>query len=297
MSKLIKLSKNLNIGGYSLPADFQCVDNDFLSSLLPLTFVQRANAIFTHFTGKTLSDNAFDCFEDKDFLASVISVDDGLNILELFDGKNLSYEDYVFSSKTPIEEVASLVIPIISGYIDLVDSECIKLGEKINIVSSVDDGRILLALYLLKLALFPINTLILGSESEVQEKVKGLYFECPQGNEVGEISNLFYEDFDYVFDPITAASLVSYDCYLEDFDDESTTLILALISPYLFARKIVKTLYNKNEISVDNALKIIFNETGLEVPNSIKNKQLQPFYKNSEKLSVKDAIKIIKNTF
>ena len=150
---------------------------------------------------------------------------------------------------------------------------------------------------LVKLALFPINTLILGTENEVQEKVKGVYFECPQGNEINEISKLFYEDFDYVFDPISAVSLVSYDCYLEDFDDESTTLILSLVSPYLFARKIVKTLFNKNEISVDNSLKIINNETGLEIPNSIKNKSIQPFYKNSEKLKINEAIKIIKNTF
>ena len=82
------------VGGYSLPADFQCISLNFLASLEDLSFEERIEKIYTHITGKTLPQNAFSNLEEADFPASVASIDQGLSVLELFDGKNANYTDY-----------------------------------------------------------------------------------------------------------------------------------------------------------------------------------------------------------
>jgi hypothetical protein len=95
------------------------------------------------------------------------------------------------------------------------------------------------------------------------------------------------KDTDYIFDPISIRGLIAEDEYYSDYEDGKVTVVLSLISPYKFARRIYKTLTGKNEISVEKAINGVYNETAIEVPNGIINGETTPFYKeDGDKLDV-----------
>ena len=91
-----KLIKTKEIGGYKLPADFQCLTNDLLYSLIDLSFVDRIEKLYNHVTNKILHKNVFESLKTATMPASVVSVDDGFSVLELFDGNTANYQDYFF---------------------------------------------------------------------------------------------------------------------------------------------------------------------------------------------------------
>lgn len=281
------------IGWYNLPADFQCLDIKYLDELKDKTFEERIIGLYHRFTGKTLTLDAFAKVKVSEFPASVVSVDDTICALELFDGENLNYKDYFFDD-TLLGQVVSLAVTIVSSYVDLFDSGIIELGENINVATDLSDGRFLLALYLLKYAKLPIETVIFGVKTPVEEFVKGFSFQTVMKGECEEITRAFFEETDYVLDPISANGMVACDLFYSDYDDDNITLLLSLVSPFLTARNVLKNLTNINEISVDKAINKLSLITALEIPKAIEDKTVLPFYSTESDFSVKDALEIVK---
>ena len=282
------------VGGYSLPADFQCISLNFLASLEDLSFEERIEKIYTHITGKTLPQNAFSNLEEADFPASVASIDQGLSVLELFDGKNANYTDY-FVLGDSYTEIVSFSSVIVSAYVDLVSGGVISRGEKINLAFNGDDGRILLCAYFLKQLKLPVDVIIVGVEKPVDGLYKDVYIQSPMEGEVSTLISGVYDDLDYLIDPLSTYGLVSYDLYYGDYDDDRVTLLLALASPYLYARQVLKYAFSLNEISVTKAIKMLNELTAIDIPSGIENGNLQPFFKTNSPLSINDALEIIKS--
>ncbi|MBO7215157.1 MAG: hypothetical protein J6V66_06670 [Clostridia bacterium] len=285
---------NAKIGGYKLPADFKCLNTNFLGSLEDLSFAERLASIYKFVLGKNLPNGLVERFDSDEFLANVLSVDDKISVLELFGGETCSYNDFIFDKSSFEMEICSLAFVIVSDYVDLAEGGVINLGEKINVGAQVCDGKLLLAMHFCTLIKLPINTLIFGTDKPVDETFKNMFFATPKSGEVDEITNAFFEETEYLFDPVSAGGLVAYDIFYDDYEDDLETLIISLYSPYLFSRALLKTLTGINELSVDKAIKKLSEFTALEVPNCIESGFLAPFYKNLSEISVKDALEIIK---
>ena len=106
------MNGNLNekqIGRYILPADFKCVDSNFLSELYNVDFIDRVAKTFKYLSNKEMSIEAYNYFNELEFPAGVVSLDGFLSVLELTYGKSLTYEDYFFDKSSPINEIYSLV--------------------------------------------------------------------------------------------------------------------------------------------------------------------------------------------
>lgn len=292
----IKLTNNKQIGGYNLPADFQCLTLDFLRSIGELSFKERISSLYNFVTGKNLNNSVFDGLYDTEFFANVLSIDEGLALLELIDGKKGNYEDYFFNVEDKELSIVLFALVIVTGYVDLCDGGFIDFGDKINIACDVNDGRLLLALYFAKLLKLPIQTLILSVEKPINATLKDVYFESPTGNELDEITANFFEEYDYVLDPVSAGGLVSYDLFYSDYEDDNVTLLLSLVSPYYYCRRVLKTVAKINEISIDNAIKKLYNFTAQEIPLAFEDKSFVKFFKTADNLSAKDAIDIIKSS-
>lgn len=293
MGANIEKTLNEKIGGYKLPADFKCLSLDFLKSLTDLSFQERIVSIYQFVLNKTIPETFFESIDLAEYPANVYGVDDEISVLELFDGNTLTFLDYAFGNSLE-EKVSSLAFAIVSAYVDLCDSKIVNFGEKINIVADASNGIIALSLEFAKRIKLPIETLILGVDKLCDSTLKGVYFNASLDGEVEEIISMFYDETDYLLDPVSANGLVAYDYFYSDYEDDKISLLIALNSPYLFARSLLKTITGINEISVDKAIKKLCEFTAIEVPSSIENGGVQPFYKKNNEILVKDALEIIK---
>ena len=301
LSTLLSLLNNMDltkenkvgVGGYGLPADFQCITPSFLSSIEDLSYEERISTIYHYITGNDLPKNAFSNLNNAEFPASVASIDQGLSALELNDGENANYTDYIVNGDCCME-IVSFACVIISAYVDLVSGGIISSGEKINLAFNGEDGRLILSAYFLKLLKLPIEVLLIGTEKPIDGLYRGLYIQSPMEGEINTLVSGLYEDIDYLIDPLSAYGLVSYDLYYGDYEDDRVTLLLALTSPYLYARQVLKYAFDINEISVDKAVSKLNALTAVDIPSGILNKKLQPFFKINSQLSAKSALEIIK---
>ncbi len=286
--------RNIAIGGYNLPADFTCITPNFLSSLQDLSYEDRIKTIYKHLTKSELSSSAFIKVSNASFPASVTFIDQGLAVLELFDGNNANYTDYIVQGSL-LSEVGSLASTFISAYVDLVTGGVIVQGDKINLAINGEDGIVLLSAWLCKKVGLPVNVVLAGVNKPVQERLKDVYFETPIEGDISTLISGIYEEVDYLLDPLSTCGLVAYDLYYADYEDDNVSLLVCLASPYLYARQVLKYAFNVNEISVDKAISKLNALSGVEIPDAILDKTIQPFFKINSKISVKDAIEIIKS--
>ena len=289
----LQKEQNIKVGGYYLPADFQCITLDFLSSLENLSFEDRISSIFTKIFGENLPNGVFDALKNSEFPASVISIDQGLAVLELFDGSSASYIDYM-PSVSKYTEILFFTAVLISSYVDLLSGGIIFSGDKINIAFNGDDGRILLSAWFAKKVGLPINVLLVGAENNLDIDLDGVYIETPMDGDISTLISGLYEDTDCLLDPISTYGLVSYDLYYSDYEDDLVTLVIGMASPYLFSRQVLKQAFNINEISIDKAISKLNALTAIDIPLGLQDKTLQPFYKLNTNFSLKNAVEIIK---
>ena len=198
------------IGRYALPADFKYLNDNFIDELAHLDFAERIVKIYKFFTGVDLSDDALEIY-DGEFPFGMVSLDEFLGVLDLTYGKTLCYEDYILDKSSPLNEIYSLASLFLSAYCELVFSGIIESGDKINFATNGDDGRLVLALYLLKKIKAPINAIMVGVTSNFNGCCKGLFVEQVTDDEINDITLGVYEEFDYLFDPISAAAMVCED--------------------------------------------------------------------------------------
>ncbi len=290
-----KSNENTKIGGYELPADFPYITNEFISSLIDLSFEERINKIYSFISKNSANSFSFEDIKNADFPSSIISVDIGLAVLELNDGKGLNYNDYL-GNGDKLSEIYSLSSIIISAYVDLVGGGLIDLGEKINLAFNGFDGRLALSSWFCKLLKLPVDTLIIGSDKPVDKVIKNVFIQPHFKGEVDVLIKGVFEDLDYLLDPISAVGLVAYDYYYSDYEDNNLTVLLSLTSPYYFSRQILKAISGINEISIDKAMDKVNALTALEIPNQLTTKQIQPFFAVKSPLSLNEALDIIKGT-
>ena len=291
---MLENNENIKFGRYKLPAEFPYLTREFITSLSDLTFQERIEKIYFFLSGKKLDETAFSKLDNAEFPLSLVTVDHGLAVLELNDGYSANYIDYIFVNDGGVGEVLSLSSIIISAYVDLVYGGMLNNGETFNLCFNGADGRLLLASYVCKLAKLPINTLIIGTDKPVLKTLNDAYIQQLQKGDCEVLISGVFEELDYLLDPVSAVGLVSYDLYYDDYEDDKLTVLLALASPHLFSRQVLKTVSGINEISVEKASEKLSELSALDIPSNIKNKKIQAFFAINSPITLNDALDIIK---
>lgn len=295
MSGTVKIFKDSDtVGRHGLPADFPYLDGVFISSLIDLDFKERASAVYTAVTSRKPDENAFSFLEGVDEPASVVTFDDGLAAVELSDGKTASFYDYVFDKTDLFGMVASVISIVVSVVCDLISGGAIDPSEKVIFACPFNDGLIPLSLLIAKKTGVPIEMICAGDLKPDDSLFGGLYLSQVVEAEIDEVISDFYDEYSYPVDPLSALSLIALDNYLADYDDNSFAVFFALVSPYLYSRRILKDVTGKNEISTDKAERALYLETALDIPDCIKNKKMPPFFNEKPLISAETALTLIK---
>ena len=287
MGKLKLFTENFEIGGYKLPTDFVCINDALLNKVSGMDFYSAYKLIFECLSSEVLPENAFDGLSETEIPLSIITFDENLSAVETFDGKNADYTDYLVNQKDLFSKICSLLTVYCLTYVGMVDSGLISMGESVNFACSSFDFTIPLSLYIAKKCGLKINKILVGTTSHFDDVLKDFYISNVSQTDEDDGISIFFEDTDYLFDPISVRGLIAEDDYYDDYEDGKVTVILSLISPYKFARRLYKTLTGKNEISVERAINGLYNETAIEIPNGLLNGEISPFFKEgTEKVDV-----------
>ncbi|MBR5438824.1 MAG: hypothetical protein IKV61_01205 [Clostridia bacterium] len=295
MSKYIKLFKqSINIGGSFLPADFPYFTEAFISKLCESDFCERITLVYEAVSNRKLSQQAFKNLENAQYPASVVSVDDGLNLIELFDGSNAEYGDYIFDKSDLLGEVSSFIAVLFSAYCDLIESEQLNLGNKFNVALTQSDSTLLLSAFIAKKIGLPISVITIATTKPIKDAIKGCYFYSFSESEIDEVIGDFFDEYDYPLDVVSAESFIPLVSYLSDCDDENLFLMPALVSPYKFTRRVLKAVTGKNEIDVLKAERLLYSETAMEIPSVISSNNNAKFFAKRKSIPLQDVIQIIK---
>ena len=283
---------DIKIGGYTIPADFKCLSLEFLNELLQLEFVDRVKLVYKHFTGNELTDTAFSNLINAEFPATANVLSDNLVAIELFDGKTLSYEDYIFNKTNIVTEFYSFLTLITVSYLNVVDTGVIELGDKIKLALPSFEGYICLASYVLSKIGLPILTIGVGGEYFYVDKIDNLLLYNVDYDLVEDYLYYLFEDYDYVIDSSASVSLIPTDDFINE-NDGLFTVIFAFISPYYDAINVYNCIANARERNANNAIKKLYEETAFEIPNDILNGNIEPTYKYRLSVDFENLIKFL----
>ena len=294
MKSINVFKNNITIGGYSLPADFKCIDGEFLSLISDLDFNTRITKTYEYLTGNKLDKNAFENLKNTQFPSSIVCLDDNIAVVELFDGENAVYTDYIVSSKDLFGEISSIISLLTSIYLDLLNLGLIEENCKVNFTCCDIDNVFTLALIIAKKIGLPILNNLVASNANLKNNNYAKFYNYLD-SELNDYILDFFLDFDYPLCSYSAPQIVAQNEYFENENDEVFTVIFAFLSPYIDARRCYKAITNKNEISIDKAINKLYNETAMEIPSGILNGKIQPFYKKRQTISSVDFKTILEN--
>lgn len=295
MNKVTIFNENVKIGGYILPTDFAIIDRKLLNDLYNLDFYEGYKRVYELISGRLLTESSFNNLQGLDMPLSVVTFDNNISSLELFDGKNANYNDYILDSSDLFGKICSVVSFLALAYVDLEVSNIIKRGESINIACPSEDFILPLSIFIAKKCGLPIETSIYGSLKNIDIIEKYTYFSKITEDEENELISLFFDDYGYLFDPLSARGFIAQDNFYEDYEDGKHTLILSLVSPYKYSRRIYKVLTGKNELSVEKAIKGVYNLTAMEIPNGMLEGEISPFFAVSDSELEKEVFNLLKN--
>ena len=107
---------------------------------------------------------------------------------------------------------------------------------------------------------------------DVKKFLKDFYGEYAKTEEVHQAIRDMYEKEGYLIDTHTAVAKVVYEKYKKESNDNREVLIASTASPYKFPRSICNALnINVNNINDFEVLNKLFEVTGVEIPNNLKN--------------------------
>ena len=296
MNKVKLFNENLEIGGYILPTDFVCINESLIKNAQNLDFFDAYKLIYEYISESKLPADAFANLSGVEMPLSIVNFDENLSAVEMFDGKNAVYTDYIVDNSSIFTKICSLVTVFILCYIDMVNLEIINANEKVNFSLPSCDFLIPLSLYVAKKCGLPINKILLGSTGYDSNIVKDFFLSTITEEDENDAISIFFEEEGYLFDPISIRGLIAQEDYYSDYEDNKTTVVLSLISPYLFARRIYKILTYKNELNIQKAINGIYNETAMEIPESLNSGDIEPFYKEPCDNELKDLLNLIKSS-
>ncbi len=282
MGKLKLFNENLEIGGYKLPTDFICIDNALLNKVKDLDFYSGYKFIFEYLSSSALPSNAFDNLNGVEFPLSVVTFDENISAVEMFDGKNAIYTDYILDFDDIFLKICSAITVFALIYVDFVNSNLISFGDSLNVACPSCDFILPLSLYIAKKCGLNIGKIILGTTSHFDGVIKDIFISSLSQCDEDDAISIFFEDTDYLLDPISSRGLIAEDDYYSDYEDGNVTAILSLISPYKFARRLLKTLTGKNELNPQKAINSLYLETAMEIPEGIEKGDISLFYKEDE---------------
>ena len=282
MTKLKLFNENLEIGGYKLPTDFVCINSALLNKVKDLDFYSGYKVLFEYLSTTSLDGNAFDNLADVEFPLSLVTFDDNLSAVEMFDGKNAIYTDYLLQTDDLFLKICSAVSVFTLIYLDFVNSSLISMGDNLNFACPSNDFILPLSLFIAKKCGLNVGKIILGTTSRFDGVLKDFFITNVTPIDEDDAISIFFEDTDYLFDPISVRGLIAEDDYYSGYEDGTVTAILSLVSPYKFARRVYKGLLGKNELDVKKAINGVYNQTAIEIPNGILTGEINPFYKEED---------------
>lgn len=209
---------------------------------------------------------------------------DGIKVVE-FDGsrktadeiieKNLSsaYREKIgsdrlilnFFGKSLVETVPYVSV-VASAYCDLVASEEIELGDKVNIFLPAGDNRLLRGALFAKKAGLPIGVIAVGDKSS-DKSDDVLYYDADNNEKLEEIEE-FYDDFDYVLDPRSASASVAYFKYLGETQDYTPAIIFTVATPYDEPVEPCRAIIGEHVSDAAVASKKLRDFTGVDIPET-----------------------------
>ena len=133
MNTVHVFNNEIEIGGFKIPADFKCIDGAFIKKFESLNYFERFNEVYSLIVGETVSGVKLDGLVNAEFPASIMSLDDNLAVVELFDGETATYLDYFKKESTVLEKISAVICLTLSVYVDLVETNLINKNDKINL--------------------------------------------------------------------------------------------------------------------------------------------------------------------
>lgn len=272
------------------PADFKCMTQSFLSSLVDLDFSARAKLICENIINLKISDKIENYFKNSNLAATVLNVDSGIFLFDLTDGEKASYKDYL-PFETFAENFICAFTAIVGAYVDAADSGAYRFGGIFDLAFSGDEGLFPLAAhYAIKCGL-SIGRVFVGLTDNKESDRAPFYERHVTKEEADDISFDIFDELSLTVDPYTAAAILAEDENSED--DSNPVIIINFASPYLFARRVYNNLFDLNELSPQKAIKKLYEETALPIPESILSGKTRPFFKLDPVLSYTEAVEII----
>ena len=273
------------------PADLKCITPTFLANLVDLDFPARAKLICENIINLKIGDSIEKYYKNLNLNATVLNVDSGIFLLDLTDGEKYAcYKDYVFGESIA-EKFASVFCALVSAYVDAADSGAYKFGSNFDLAFAGDEGLFPLAAYYAIKCGLPIGRVFVGLTENKESDRAPFYERHVMKEEADDISFDIFDELSLTVDPYTAAAILAEDENSED--DSNPVIIVNFASPYLFSRRIFNNLFALNEISPQRAIKRLYEETALPIPDGILSGKIQPFFKLEPEISYSEAALII----
>ncbi len=167
-----------------------------------------------------------------------------------------------------IAETVPYVSVLVSAYCDLVASEEITVGDKVNIFLPKGEKRLLKAAEYALGAGLPIGKIIVG-ENNPDFRSKNVSCFDVTDNEIKEEIEEFYDDFDYVLDARSASASAAYFKYLGEVQDYTPSIVVTVSTPYDDPLAVCRAILGENEKDASVASKKLREFTGVEIPSSL----------------------------
>ncbi|WP_455538403.1 threonine synthase [Terrisporobacter sp.] len=133
-------------------------------------------------------------------------------------------------------------------------------------------------------------------DKNIKNNLSSFIGEYATEKDVKEGINKVFNKYNYLIDTHTSVAYTSYEKYLKNTNDNTTTVIVSTASPYKFAKDVLNSL-DKNDNSLDefHILNKLSKETNTQIPLSIKKLQTAKVLhnRNCEKNQIKKEIKNI----
>ena len=268
MNNIKVFNENIEVGGLQIPADFKYISSNFINSFTSLSYFERVNAVCSLLADTTVSLTDFNALKGVEYPASIMPISENFAVVELFDGENANYLDYVLSGNNSLLKISSIIALILSSYVDLIELNLINHGDKINVAISDTDGLFVLSTYIAMKIGVPINAVIIGSTTLKNDIKNGIFTYNLDATDVADCLYNFFYDYDYFLDSLSAKSILASEFYNED-NGENFTLSFAYFSPYYDSVNLVEIITGKKIANENKACQILYEETAIDMPTTV----------------------------
>lgn len=164
-------------------------------------------------------------------------------------------------------EVVPYISAVTSTYCDLVASEEISLGDKVNIFLPQGESCLLNAALFAKKSGLPIGKIAVGGPLQSGDSDEVSYYSAEKYEQQEEIEE-FYDDFDYVLSARSATASVAYFKYLGETQDYTPSIIFTVSTLYEDPITACSAIVGEKVSEEQSAAKKLRDFTGVEIPET-----------------------------